>query len=528
MKKGIKKEKIQELLNSIKSEFRYIKKYNYNLDEVVGVKGKDRYILYTKKKLIRIYRGSLKSTPLLCSYIPIDKAIFYSFEIEKSVLEKVDLKSYIETKVYEEAGVEETQEYEIKYKVVEKLKDDKHAVVETVIVSVEDLTKEFKYILKEAGYIDYISFPAFSYRALYEEGILKKGNDLFVVFLYDKIFLTFYSEGELVYMNTLAEGLNKIYQSLSELKIKGFDYELFKKLLLKKGLSIGKYSSNELLVLEIIKKNFSNIANIIIDEINKFKQKYNIEDLDRIFVTSEYGDIEEADEYLQNVLGLEVKNFEFYEKYNLDRLPVDPFLFLAMLETHYAYKYNDQRYNFSKFLRKPTFFYRPSGILILTAIISVLILGAYPLYLYLIGLNFEMKNKELSKEIDKLNSKKIQLQKQMFALQSKDKQLTKEIEENQKEVRRIQKFIEEVYKFKFSYLPKSQEIVDITYLMNKNKVYAKIIEYKKGLYTIKLFSYHESDIPNLIKDLADNGFSVDFDEIVYKEGKYNSEIRIKE
>ena len=440
----------------------------------------------------------------------------------------MDLESYIETRVYEEAGVEETQEYEIKYKIVDKLKDDKYVVIETVIVATEDLDREFECILKEAGYIDYISFPAFSYRALYEEGILKKGNDLFVVLLYDKIFLTFYSEGELVYMNTLAEGLNKIYESLSELKIKGYDFELFKKLLLKKGLSIGKYSSSELIVLEIIKKHFSNIANLITQEINKFKDRYSIEDLDRVFITSEYGDIQDVDEYMQHVLNMEVKSFEFYEKYNLDRLPVDPFLFLAMLETHYAYKYENQVYNFSRYLRKPTFFYRPTGILILSSLIALIVLGAYPLYLYLVGLNYEIKNKDLQEKIRSLNNKKNQLQIQMTKLQAIDKKLTQQITVDEKEVKRIQKFIEEVYKFKFSYLPKSQELVDITYLMNKNKVYAKIIDYKNGLYVIKLFSYHESEIPNLIKDLADNGFSVDFDEIVFKDGKYNSEIRIKE
>jgi hypothetical protein len=528
MKNKTQKLQIQELMEKLKDKLKFIKKYNYNIDEVVGVKGNERYILYTQKKLIRIYRGSLKSSPLLCSYIPIDKAIFYNFKIEKSVLEKVDLKSYIETKVYEEAGVEETQEYEIKYKIVDKLKDDKYVVIETVIIATEDLDREFEYILKEAGYIDYLSFPAFSYRALYEEGILKKGNDLFVVLLYDKIFLTFYSEGELVYMNTLAEGLERVYDSLSELKIRGFNLELFKKLLLKKGLSIGKYSSQELVILEIIKKHFSNIGDLILEEINKFKELYNIDSLDRIFITSEYGDIQEADEYLQHLLNLEVKSFEFYEKYNLDRLPVDPFLFLAMLETHYAYKYENQVYNFSRYLRKPTFFYRPVGILALSVIGSIIILGAYPLYLYLNGLSYENKNKELQKKINKLLMKKNQLQTQLKKLQAVDNKLSNIIKENQQEIKRIQKFIEDVYKFKFSYMPKSQELVEITYLMNKNKVYADIIEYNNHSYIIKVFSYHESDIPNLIKDLADNGFSVDFDEILFKNGKYNSQIRIQE
>jgi hypothetical protein len=84
---------------------KFLKKYDYNIDEVIGVKGDDKFILYRKKKLIRIYRDSLKSKALLSTYIPIEQAIFYSFEVEKSVIEKVDIDNFIETKVYEEAGV---------------------------------------------------------------------------------------------------------------------------------------------------------------------------------------------------------------------------------------------------------------------------------------------------------------------------------------------------------------------------------------------------------------------------------------
>ncbi|QCT94276.1 hypothetical protein FE773_03500 [Caminibacter mediatlanticus TB-2] len=524
MKKEIKTNKFKKIFNNIN----LFKKYNYNINEVVGVKDNEKYILYVDKKLIRIYRGPLKSAPLICSSLLLEDAIFYNFEIEKNVINKVDISSFIETKVYEEAGIDETEEYEIKYKIVDKLKDDKYVIIETVIVPISKINQKFEYILKETGYIDYISFPAFSYKALYEEQILKKANDIFVVILFDKIFLTYYSDGDLIGMTTVSGGLDKIYESLAELKIKGYDEELFKKLITKKGLSIGKYSSNELIVLEKLKKSFSKIASYLTQEINKIKDKYNIIDIDRIFITSEYGDIEGIGEYLESVLDIQVNNFEFYEKYNLDRLPIDPFLFLGMLETHYAYKFDNQEYNFSQFLRKPTFFYRPSGIFLLTSIIVLLALSAYPLYLFINGKIFENKNKFLNSEISNLMKTNIKLNSDLKKLQKQANSLDKRINLIKQEISYIQSFIKDVYKFKFSYLPKSQELVDITYLMNKNKVYAKIIKYNNGIYEIKVFSYKETNIPNLVKDLTDNGFSVDFDKIEYKNGKYNSIIRIKE
>ena len=77
-------------------------------------------------------------------------------------------------------------------------------------------------------------------------------------------------------------------------------------------------------------------------------------------------------------------------------------------------------------------------------------------------------------------------------------------------------------------LTEQQELVDITYLMNKNHVFVKDIAYQNGVYVMNVYSYKESEIPSLVKDIADSGFAVDFDEIVYKDKKYNSQIRIKE
>ncbi len=510
------------------SGIKFIKKYNYNINEVIGVKGKDKYILYVEKKLIRIYRDKLKSTSLLSTYIPIENAIFYNFKIEKSVLEKVDIKSLVETKVYDEAGIDETEEYIIKYKIIDFLSDNKYIMIETVIVPETFMKEHYKDILNEAGYIDYISFPAFSYKALYEEKILQKANDLFIVLLFDKVFLTFYSGGELIYIQTLSGGLDKIHESLSGLNIKDYDTELLKMLLTKKGLSIGKYSSKELVVLESMKQQFSNFSKIVSEQIQNLSEIYDINNIERIFITTEYGDVPELDEIYESELGVECRNFEFYEKYNLDRLPVDPFLFLGMLETHYAYKQNNQEYNFSLFLRKPTFLYRPSGKIVLITLIALILGGLYPFYLWITGFSLEQKNAKLTSEISKMQTQINGLNKTIATLTSKEKKLKKEIFQNQKQIDRVQNFISSVYKFKFSYLAKSQELVDITRLMNKDKVYAKNIVYKNGLYTIKLFSYKESNIPTLIKDLSDNGFSVNFDKITYKDGKYNSIIRIKE
>ncbi|MEO1927864.1 MAG: hypothetical protein ABGX26_04170 [Nautiliaceae bacterium] len=524
-------------------------KYDYDVDEVIGAKGKERFILYTKKKLIRIYRDSLAARALLSSYIPIEHAIFYSFEVEKSVIEKVDLNNFIETKVYEEAGVDETEEYLIKYKIIDSMKDEKIVTIEIIIVPVGFIQNGYKDLLEEAGYIDYISFPAFAYKALYEEKIIKKANDVFVVFLYDKVFLTFYENGELLSILTVSGGLDKIYQALEKLKIKDFGPEMFERLLTKKGVNSLKYGKNEKKVLDIIKEEFLSLVNIINSQIDKVTQKYNISQVERVFVISEYGNIDGLQEYIKQLINVDTFGFEFYEEYNLDRLSVNPFLFLGMLEAHNAYKNGNQDYNFSLFLRKPTFFYRPSGRLFLITFGSILLTAIYPLYLYLNGLSYERKNKILSEKVKSLQYINNNLNIKIRVLEARKKKIIQDRKQYTEDIKLKKELIKNVYEFKYSYIPKSSELTDITLLLNKNKVYLDKLTYavdnmvqnsvynkkKKDVseesfkgFVLRVFAFKDTKIPALIDDLVNSGFKVDTPGVIYENNKYKAIIRIKE
>ena len=520
-------------INNIKNYFsnlKFLKKYNYDIDKVIGVKkeSENNYILFADKKLLRIYRNKLNSTPLLNSYIPIENVIFYNFEIERSILDKVELDKFIETKIYEETGVDETEKYIFKYKIVDFLQDEKKVMIENVIVSESFIHNYFKDIKEEAGYIDYISFPAFSYKSLYQEEILSTANDLFVVIAQDKIFVTLYSNGELAKIITISEGLDKLYKKLEELNIKNFDFDIFLKLLKHKGLDKDSYSARESIVYKELIKNFESFKNIIEDQIKKIIEYYNLDIIDRIFITTKYGNIKGLEEYISNSISIDTFNFEFYENYNLDRLPIDPFLFLGMLETHYAYKNSDLDYNFSLFLRPPTFFYRPSGQLVLSISAAILVSSILPLYLYINGLIYESKNKKLNVKIDSLNKEISSLESRKDKLQKAQKSLKKVINQLQKNIKQEKNLIKEVYEFKYGYIPKSEALTDITFLLNKNEVYLQNLSYNDNIFILDVFSKKDSNIANLIKDFTNNGFNIYTKGIVLINGKYTAEIRIKE
>jgi len=514
------------ILNKLKPSF--FKKFDYTTDEVIGIKDNEKFVLYPKRKLIRIYRGDLKSKAILSCYIPIEQAIFYSFEIEKNVIEKVDIDNFVETKVYEEAGVSETEKYLIKYKIIDSVKDEKIVTIEAIIVPESYIKHSYKDIIEKTGYIDYISFPAFAYKALYEENIIKKANDLFVVFLYDKVFLTFYNEGELLSIVTISGGLDKIYEALEKMKIKNFNINVFEKLLTKKGVNPLKYTNMEKIVLNELQKEFLSLINIINSQIEKIDSKYNIGQIERIYVTSEYGNIEGLRDYIQESIGIDAFGFDFYEEYNLDRLAVNPFLFLGMIEAHNAYVKNEQGYNFSLYLRKPTLFYRPSGRLLLLVFLAIFVFGIYPLYLYINGFNYHKKNQSLQKEIHNLIIENAKLTQLLEKNKKKEKQILKENMEYKKNISFAKNFIKTIYEFKYGYIPKSLEMTDITKVMNKNKVYLKEMEYENSEFQWKVFAFKETNIPNMVNDLIKKGFKIKMDGIYFKDGKYNSTIRIEE
>jgi hypothetical protein len=525
--------KYNNILDFFKKKFaniKFLKKYNYEIDKVIGVKGDEKYILYTDKKLIRIYRGPLKSIPLINSYIPIENAIFYDFEIEKNILSKIgDIEKFIETKIYEETGIDETDKYIFKYKIVDSLSNEKKVMIETVIVSESLIKNKFEYILKETGYIDYLSFPAFSYKSLYQEKILEIGNDVFIVVLEDKIFITFYSQGELLKISTISGGLDKIFDNLSKLSISNFDREVFRKLLVEKGIDEANYSPAEFIVYNELSKNFNRIASIIEEQTKKILDDYNINGIDRVFITTKYGNINGLDRYFTQFLGIETFDFEFYKRYNLDELPIDPLLFLGMLETHYAYKYNDFNYNFSIFLRKPTLFYRPSGQFVVVIILSILLFSLLPLYLYIDGLILNKKNKQLENQLSKLNKEIAMLTVRKTSLEKQKKSFEKIINKLVKDIKRNKTLIKKVYEFKYSYNPKSQLLTDIGLFFNKNNVYLRNLSYERNSFIIDVFAKKDFNIANLIEDLVKNGFDVYTTGIKLNgDNNYTSKIRIKE
>jgi len=511
------------------------KKYDYNFNEIIGIKEDKKYRLVVKSKVLRKYNGKLhKPKNLVTSYINLEAALeaayFYSFEVDKNILHKVkDLEHFIMSRAYAEAGIEKTEKYILKYSIIE-LKNPKKIKIECILLPETYVKLNYKKYAEDIGYLDYLSFPIFSYKVIYQEKLLEPGKDMFIVFLKDKISITVYNNGDFYFTIMISGGLKQFYNALAtELEIEDFDEKLFEMILKKKGFKNSKYLLEEKPILEVLDKELSKIFNIIQEELAKKYEKYDINTIDRIFITSDYGNIPDIENKFNSYFKTESRPFDFYEKYNLDKLSISPFLYMSMLEAYHAYKFNDLYYNHSLWQRPPTFFYRASGQFVMANVLGTLLLLSYPVYLKFATIIYQNKNQELQSKINKTTVNIGISQKILKTYQNLLKE-KKELYEGQlNKIHSIHDLIGEIYKFKTSKVNyETPFLTKLTELFNKFKVYIEEYTKEDNKYIISLYSDEDKNIVNLIKQLSKD-YEVINQRIFYdiKQSIYKSTIKIK-
>ena len=113
-------------------------------------------------------------------------------------------------------------------------------------------------------------------------------------------------------------------------------------------------------------------------------------------------------------------------------------------------------------------------------------------------------------------------------LTKKEKDILKYIKIIKKEIKQDKNIIVDIYKFKYSYMPKSSQIKEIVKLMNKNNIYLNKLFYKNNLFDLEIFAFKENNIPNFINSLVTEGFNIKFDKIQFRNNKYITIIKVNE
>jgi len=512
---------------------KFLKKYSYDTNKVVGIDPFDfdnRYLL-ENGVLQKIKPKDLKQEYLLSSYIPNDKVITYELKLPKNLLDKLDkleLDDLIETKCYEDMGLDEAEEYIFKYKIIENI-EDKNFQVEVVIIEQSALKEFYQPILKESNYLDFITYSGFVFEVLYKEKIIEPHNDLFIYFTKDNIFITLYSDGEFRQTVVIPESLENIYQILTNsIEIKNFDFNKFLKLLIKKGLDYSNYNEKENILFNELSELFSNKFLIISNQINLIVRKFALTTIDRIFMSTIKGSIPGISEFANMYLGVESNDLKFDTDYNPNNVEIDQILFLSMLYAKYAYTKDYHIDNVELFRRPPTFFYRKSGQLITISITSFILSISYPIYQVIDSYILEYENSKLTQELNHYNSINSKLTNQNKKLNNILKSKIKQRDELNKYIQNSQKVIVDIYKEKKKYIQKSVLIAKISKYLKQNNVFLSQLNYRIGVLSFIVYAKDDKNITSFLNDLVKKEhLIVDTDGYIQEDGVFKSKIIVR-
>ena len=445
---------------------KYFKKYSYDVDKVVGIDPLDfsNNFLIEDGVIKKISPKNIKEEYLISTHIPIKNVIIYELQIPKNIEEKVFLDDYIETKCYEELGLDEAEEYIFKYKIVDNITDEKNLLAEVIVVPKKDSLEEyFSPLIKRVDHIDYINYFGWVFGVLYKTKLLEPQKDMYIYFDKDEVSVSLYNEGKFLHTFVVPGGLESLYFSLEEnLKIKQFNYDKFMNVLLKRGLEIDNYPHKEQVLFHDLSELFSNKFLIISNQLNSVIRKFSLGTIDRVFITTSKGLIPGVNEFANMYLGVEANDLKFDTNYNPNNIAIDQILFLNMLYASHAYKRDDQEDNFTIFERYPTFFYRKSGQFISVAVASLIVSLIYP---SIQVAQTYFTNKNIQKEQLQLNN----LNKQKDSLYKAYKAYKQKLSEGEAPKKRlvsynkkIENIILNMYINKKNYVPKARLLAKLS------------------------------------------------------------------
>lgn len=512
---------------------KYIKRDSYNLNKVVGIDPSNFNDIYFLDNgvLSKISEKEIKKEYLLATFIPNKNIINYELSIPKNRLDKIDLDSYIETECYKEVGLDDTEEYLFKYKMIYSYEDEKNVLAEVVIVPKnEGITTYFQDLLNKYYFIDYIGYSGYLFEVLYEDGILEPKKDMFIYFTEKAVVITFFSEGRFLHTFSIPEGLEIIYKKLMEsnIKVSNLDYQLFLKLITKKGLESKNYSNREGIIFNELSEHFSNLFLLISNQLHSIKRKFGLPAIDRIFMSTVKGVIPGSSEFANMYLGVEANDLKFDKKYNPNNIEIEQMLFLTILSASSSYSRKDFQNNFTLKQRPPTFFFRYSGQFITASVTAVFLSSLYPLYQTTATYLINAEKVEQNSVLNNLNNEYSKLKKTNNLLKSKLKAVRKKKEETINFIKGVQSIIETIYRAKKGYIPKSIFLTEVVKFLHYNRVYVLNAVLNQNELILFVKSNREDRITNFINDLVQKEkLIVDTKGILREKNFYTSQIIIK-
>jgi len=420
-------------------------------------------------KFTQFEETKLDKKDIITSSLNISEVISYIFKLPKTGNVE-ELKPQAEMYFYENAGLDLTKKYKTFYLFKEIEQNEANFIVEAIAVAEDILNIKYKDVVSKYGFIDYISLSFVSFETFYNLYNKEKKRDVFV-YLDDKSsFISVFEDGKYLYARTLPS-LNIILKNI------GLDYNKFTEIISSKGLDKKEYDAEEEIIVDELKRFFSDYFMNINNRISYGKNVFYLENIDNIYFYTPF-----------EIKGLdELKIFWNLSGINFEKLPIENVDFLNKVTLEYNSLHYQDEVNFSIFPRPPKFYKTKTFYLFLSIFMSSLIFGGDYFYR-------DYTNKQLQQEIKTLKSRLNKKNGELSVIRVKNQAILDEVTKYKKQIGEIQTkidFIRAVLKASFNYLDLSKtnkDLLLLSKLLQKYKLETVLITYKNNQFFIVIYT----------------------------------------
>ncbi|WP_281950836.1 hypothetical protein [Nitrosophilus kaiyonis] len=431
------------------------------------------------------------------SFLSTKNFIVSQVSISKNIPEE-DLKDAIEIKAYEDLGLDQTIEYKIEYLEIPTLPSDKDRKFHVFVADPTVIMEDFEKIAEKIKYIDIIYPAPLLFKYLYQKDLVdNEGSHVFIYFQRDDAFLALYKEGRYLYSKSLKYSFNDMAERFSELLGERIDEEDFINLLATEGLRTSNFEYQQHLM-----KLFSEVFMHLNDVLIYAKRANDIDKIDKIFISSEFGHISGIDEYAQTYLGLLSLDFSFDYGFQTEETFIEDLHYLLHTAAIITLENEEEVPNFTLFKRPPPLLQRPSGQLFAVTAASMLLAFAYPLYNFAYNYKLQYDTYVLKQEYNKLHPERVRLETTINSLKKDKKNILAKISNEQKIYKTRMNILDSIYNKKVNYPMKGKIIAELSQDIIKFKVNTKSVRTDENNMEWDVVSKDEKRITNFIKYIS--------------------------
>jgi hypothetical protein len=460
----------------------------------------------------------------IASRVSYNDITIHSFKTNASIAE-AELKTLVEIKMYEEAGLDLQKQYTMHY-IKKELEFSDTVLVEAFAIEQTKTKATLQTVLKSEKYIDFLALPFLAFSTLYHTKILALKNDLFVYISNTEAFLALYKEGRYISTKSifnLEEMVKKLKKEEIELSI-----ESLQKLLAEKGLDAASYGEEDFFVFTALQNLFSEIFTKINDILMHNRNVFNFDSIDRIFMDTAAKRIKGLRTFLSafGYTDIELNDFKLLKNCASEH----PFNCIVALYAYDQLSTQSNADNVTFLVRPPQFFKTEVGKFSVWVAASVLLGVLYPLYLSLSTLQLEEERAVLQAQNEAIKKSSSLFTQELLKITTDIKSVSETKEEQIKAFRNITQSVDELYLMKLSSQTYVDFIVKVNAILKKYQLMVRSIEQKGSnqmVIEVVASEAQRDGIAKFMEALIEEGFlGVNTEEIRSEKSLYISKIEI--